>query len=87
MIDMDVVTYSDARANLKQVMDRVVADRSPTVVTRRKGDHVVMISLADWNAMAETNYLLSTPANARELRASIAELEAGGGQERQLHRP
>lgn len=87
MTAMDVVTYSDARANLKDVMDRVVADRSPTVATRRKGDHVVMVSLADWNAMAETNYLLSTTANAKRLRESIAELEAGGGQERQLHRP
>ncbi len=31
---MDVITYSDARANLKDVMDRVVEDRTQVVVTR-----------------------------------------------------
>ena len=74
---MDVMTYSDARANLKDVMDRVVDDCSPTVIARRKGGSVVMVSLADWNAMAETDYLLSNPANAKRLRESIAQIEAG----------
>jgi antitoxin YefM len=84
---MDVLTYSDTRANLKSVMDRVVEDRVPVVVARRRGQSVVIISLDDWNAMQETNYLLSTPANAADLRASIAQLDAGQGQERELIRP
>ena len=33
---MDVLTYSEARANLKGVMDRVVEDRTQVVVTRQK---------------------------------------------------
>ena len=81
---MDVLTYSDTRANLKEVMDRVVRDRTPVVVTRQKAEAVVMVSLSDWNAMEETLHLLSTPANAERLRASIRELEAGGGVERKL---
>jgi antitoxin YefM len=40
---------------------------------------VVMVSLADWNAMEETLHLLSTPENARRLFESIAQLEAGEG--------
>ena len=43
-----------------------------------------MVSLADWNAMEETAYLLSSPRNAERLRASIAELDAGEGIEREL---
>lgn len=39
---MDVRTYSDARANLKEIMDRVVEDRSPVVITRQKAEAVVM---------------------------------------------
>ena len=31
---MDVISYTDARANLKDVMDRVVQDRTHVVVTR-----------------------------------------------------
>ena len=82
---MDVVTYSDARANLKGVMDRVIENRTQVVVTRQKAEAVVMVSLADWNAMEETLHLLSTPANAGRLRASIGQLEAGKGTERELH--
>lgn len=83
---MDVVTYSDARANLKGVMDRVIEDRTQVVVTRQKAEAVVMVSLSDWNAMEETLHLLSTPANASRLRASVGQLEAGKGEERKLHR-
>jgi len=81
---MDVITYSDTRANLKEVMDRVVADRTPVVVTRQKAEAVVMVSLADWNAMEETLHLLSSPRNADRLRASIRQLEAKGGTAREL---
>lgn len=84
---MDVLSYSDARANLKGVMDRVVNDRTHVVVTRQKAEAVVMVSLSEWNAMAETMHLLSTPANAERLRASVRQLDAGGGTERELARP
>lgn len=83
---MDVVTYSDARANLKEVMDRVVDDRTQVVVTRQKAEAVVIVSLSDWNAVEETMHLLSTRANAERLRASITQLEAGKGAERTLHK-
>ena len=81
---MDVLTYSDVRANLKDVMDRVVTDRTQIVVTRQKAEAVVMVSLDDWNAMQETMHLLSTPRNAERLRASMRQLDAGKGIERDL---
>jgi antitoxin YefM len=81
---MNVLTYSDTRANLKDVMDRVVEDRAPVVITRQKAEAVVMVSLADWNAMEETLHLLSSKTNAERLRAAIQELDAGGGTERAL---
>jgi antitoxin YefM len=84
---MDVISYTEARANLKRVLDNVVNDRAPTIITRRKGEAVVMISLAEWNAMEATEHLLSNPANAADLRASIAELDAGKGVERELIHP
>ena len=84
---MDVLTYSDARANLKAVMDRVVDDRTQIVITRQKAEAVVLVSLEDWNAMEETMHLLSTPANAERLRESIRQLDAGEGTERDLIEP
>lgn len=84
---MDVLTYTETRQNLKDVMDRVVEDRTPVVITRQKAEAVVMVSLSDWNAMEETAHLLSTEANTRRLRAAVRQLDAGGGSERELLEP
>lgn len=81
---MDVMTYSDARAQLKGVMDRAIHDKQEVVVTRKKGESVVIISLETWNAVNETLHLLSTPKNASRLRASIAQLDAETGEEHEL---
>jgi antitoxin YefM len=70
---MRTVNFSDARSNLKQVLDDVVADHSVTLIKRRDADDAVVISLEDYNAIEETMYLLSTPANAAHLMASIEE--------------
>lgn len=84
---MDVLTYSDTRANLKEVMDRVVEDHRPVVITRQKAEAVVMVSLADWAAIEETMHLLSSPKNAQRLRAALDQLDAGGGSEHDLAEP
>ena len=80
---MDVLCYSEARANLKAVMDRVVEDRSHVIITRQRAEAVVMMSLSEWNAMMETMHLVSTPANAGRLRESIRQLDAGRGTDRE----
>ncbi|HEX6660948.1 MAG TPA: type II toxin-antitoxin system prevent-host-death family antitoxin [Sphingomicrobium sp.] len=81
---MDVLTYSDARANLKDLMDRVVADMTQIVVTRQKADPVVMVSLEEWNAILETMHLLSSPKNAERLITAIRELDEGHAAEHDL---
>ena len=84
---MDVITYSEARANLKGIMDQVVSDRTHVVVTRQKAEAIVMGSLEDWNAIEETMYLLSNRTNADRLRQSIEQLDGDGGNERGLIEP
>ena len=81
---MDVISYSDTRERLKEVMDRVVADHQPVVISRQKAESVVMVSLADWHSIEETMYLLSSPTNAARLKNSIQQLNAGKGTERRL---
>ena len=75
---MRVVDASAMGANLKEVMDQMVRDRDPVVVTRPGGESVVVVSLAAWPAMDETAHLLSTPANAAGLREAVRQLDAGG---------
>lgn len=81
---MDVTTYSDARQHLKELMDRVVADRTEVVVTRQKAEPVVVVAMSEWNAISETLHLLSTPSNAERLISAIRQIEAGKGKEREL---
>ena len=81
---MDAMTYSSARANLAGVMDRVCEDHEPLIITRNGDQSVVMLSLDDYKALEETSYLLRSPANARRLLASIAQLNVGQGVEREL---
>jgi antitoxin YefM len=81
---MDVMTYTDARASLKDVMDRVIHDRVDVVVTRKKREAVVIMSLDEYNAIQETLHLQTSPENARRLQASIAQLNAGKGTERDV---
>ncbi len=81
---MDAITYSTARANLADTMDRVCDDHEPIIITRNGEQAVVMISLEDFKALEETSYLLRSPKNAQRLLASIAELEGGKGKVRTL---
>ncbi len=81
---MDTISYSEARAQLAKTMDRVCDDHAPVVITRKSARSVVLMSLEDYQALAETAYLLRSPKNARRLLESIAELESGGGAKRDL---
>jgi antitoxin YefM len=81
---MDAITYSSARANLASTMDRVCSDHEPLIITRNGQQAVVMLSLEDYQALEETAYLLRSPANARRLLSSIAQLNAGQGAPREL---
>ena len=81
---MESISFTESRANLKSVMDRVVADRVPVAITRQRGEGVVMISASEWASIEETLYLLRSPKNAERLLESIAELEAGGGEVHEL---
>ena len=73
---MTTLTYTAARADLAATIDKVVRDRT-TVIIRKKKDAVVMMNLEDYEAWAETVYLLRSPKNAKRLMESIASLEKG----------
>lgn len=81
---MNVLTFSEVRAGFKQVMDDVCRDHEPTVITRQRGEHVVLMSLDDFNSVQETMYLLSSPKNAQRLMESVASLKAGRTKIREL---
>ena len=74
---MRVITFSEARNSLKQVIDRVVDDADVAVITRRDAPDAVVMSLDTFNSWMETVHLLKTPANAAHLVKSIQQLRKG----------
>jgi antitoxin YefM len=81
---MQTITFSDARNQLKQVLDRVVDDADYTVITRRDAEDAVVMSLDSFNGLMETVHLLRSPANAEHLARSIAQYRQGQAAEHPL---
>lgn len=76
---MDIVSFTELRANMASHLDRVLADRTELIVKRGNKEPVVIMPLADWEGLRETLYLLSNEANAAHLRESMASLDRGEG--------
>ena len=81
---MKSITYTAARESLASAMDEVCRNRAPVLITRKRDQSVVMLSLDDYEALEETAYLLRSPANARRLLAAIENLMKGKGKRRTI---
>ena len=81
---MNTITINQAETNLRDVIQQIINDVEPTIVTTETGESIVMLSLEEYNAWQETLYLLSTPANAEQLMQSIAEDKAGYSSKHEL---
>ena len=68
----DTVSYTEARANLASLWDRVVADREAVVIRRRGAEDVALLPAAELDAVRETAHLLRSPKNAERLLAALA---------------
>ena len=74
---MTTLSYTHARNNLASVMKQATDDREPITITRNGHEPVVVLSMEEFESIAETLHLLSSPANAERLRQGIADFEAG----------
>jgi len=81
---MKTLSYTESRAHYAEVLDSVINDREEVVITRAGHEPVVIMSLADFESMRETAYLMRSPANARRLLDAMERLEAGEGETREL---
>nr|WP_246186984.1 type II toxin-antitoxin system prevent-host-death family antitoxin [Microlunatus speluncae] len=78
------MSYTESRARYAEVLDSVVDDREEVIVTRSGHEPVVIVSLADYESLRETAYLMRSPANARRLLDAMERLESGSGEVRDL---
>ena len=74
------ITYTEARANLASLWDRVLDSREPVVIHRRGKEPVAVLPAAELAAITETAHLLRSPRNAERLLSALARARADNGE-------
>ena len=64
-------SYTEARANLARLWDRVVDDRETVIITRRGKPDVALIAADELASLEETAHLLRSPRNAARLLTAL----------------
>jgi antitoxin YefM len=64
------ITATEARRSLARLIERVNLDRAEVEITS-KNRSAVLMSKDEYDALLETSYLLSSPANARRLMSAL----------------
>lgn len=72
-------TYTQARARLASLFDRVIRDRETVIVRRRNAEPVALISADELASLTETAHLLRSPKNAERLLSALARARRGEG--------
>ena len=76
---MRTASYTDLRNNLKSYIDSVIEDSDTVIINRTGGRGAVLISLDDYNAIRETEYLTSSPEMMKRLRSAENHMKSGKG--------
>lgn len=71
---MQAITFNEMMGNFSILMDKVNDDHEPLIVTREHQKPVVMMSLDDFNAWQETDYLTRSVANAKDLSQAVEDI-------------
>ena len=81
---MIAVNYTTVRQNLKEFFDKTINDFETIIVTRERGENVVLMSENEYNNMLENLYVRSNSKDYNELLESIRQLKRGQGRAREL---
>jgi antitoxin YefM len=69
---MTETTYTEARANLKSLLDEAIDSREIVIIHRRTGEDVALIAADELRSLIETAHLLRSPENAKRLNRALA---------------
>ena len=74
-------TYSQARADLASLMNRISDDQEIVIIKRRDRPSVAMIAADELASLMETAHLLRSPANAERLLTALQRSHQGSAQQ------
>lgn len=74
---MKTATFTEFRQNLRAYLDGVINDTDAVVINRGNGTAAVLISLDEYNAIKETEYIMQSPATLEAIRRATDELDRG----------
>jgi antitoxin YefM len=74
---MKTANYTELRNNLKTYLDNVIIDSEPLIVSRQGNNGIVIISLDEYNAIKETEYIMSSPETMAAIHRGENELKQG----------
>lgn len=72
---MQAITLNQAVQQFTELMDDVVNNHEPLIITHENHKAVVLISLDDFNAWQETEYLTRSKANADDLLKAVQDIK------------
>ena len=81
---MRTTNYSALRTNMNDYLDAVISDCEPLVVQRSGKESVVIISLSEYNAIKETEYLTSSPVMVERIKQAEKDIKEGKGEKIKL---
>jgi antitoxin YefM len=82
----DKTTYTQARANLRALLDEVTDSREPVIITRRGEEDVALIAADELRSLIETAHLLRSPKNAERLLRALDRARRGKGRAESIGR-
>ncbi len=72
---MQAVFYSQARNNLRSIIDKVCNDFDEFIITTKDNKSAVIMSYDEYTAMKETMYLLSSQKNRDRLSDAMSQID------------
>jgi antitoxin YefM len=81
---MEAILYSQARNNLRTLIDKVCLDFSEFIISTKDNKSAVLISYEEYKGLKETLYLLSSKENRNRLLDAVEEIENGNFTKREL---
>jgi len=72
---MQALLYSQARNNLREIINKACNDFEEFIITTKDKQSAVLISQEEYNSMKETIYLLSSKNNRDRLLSAVDQID------------